>query len=198
MRVLLRILGTMLLVFLVIALFGSSDEPAGPGGVIGAVDAGARFIDTVMLFGGGVGLIALSFYKRPRPSDTTVSSPRATFVDTESGEPSAESPQPIKEALSKTRSDQDDAPLGVTTKVAVRGYRELFAINPNVKIFWGGIAVGEVGREGRFEFERHGGGTLKFKSSFRSANIEVPAGANVVVQLAWDRILGKLLVHVDR
>ena len=117
-------------------------------------------------------------------------------MNTENDGPSTESPPPVAEARSNTRSDQDDVHLEVTTKVAVLGYRELFAINPSVKILWDGVVIGEVGREGRFECERHGGGTLKFKSSIRSANIEVPAGANVVVQLAWDRISGKLLIHV--
>ncbi|EAR24288.1 hypothetical protein A20C1_00335 [marine actinobacterium PHSC20C1] len=196
MRVFLRILGTALLVLLTFGLFGSGNEPAGPGGTLGAVDAGAGFLDTVLLFGAGVGMIAMSFYKRPKPSNTTVSSPRTQFVSTGNGGPSTKSPAPVVEARSNTKSDQNDVHPEGTTKVTVLGYRERFAINPSVKIFWKGIVIGEVGREGRFECERQGGGTLKFKSSIRSADLEVPAGANAVVQLAWDRVSGKLLIHV--
>ena len=191
-----RILGILLLVVLAFGLFGSNNEPAGPSGTVGSILAGAKFLDSVLLFISGVGLIALSFYKRPRPSDTTVSPPRTPFVNTVNDGPSTESQSPVAEARSNNRSDQDDVHLEVTTKVAVLGYREVFAINSSIKILWDAVVIGEVGREGRFECERDGGGTLKFKSSIRSANIEVPAGANVVVQLAWDRISGKLLVHV--
>ncbi len=196
MRIIVRILGVVLLVLLAFGLLNSGNEPAGPGGTVGSIAAGAKFFDTVLLFVGGVGLIAMSFYKRPRPSDTTVSPPRTSIVNTVNDAHSTKSPPPVAEARSNNRSSQNDDHLEVATKISVLGYRELFAINPSVKILWDGVVIGEVGREGRFECERHGGGTLKFKSSIRSATIEVPACANVVVQLAWDRISGKLLIHV--
>lgn len=179
MRIIVRILGIVLLVLMAFGLFGSGDEPAGQSGTVGSTEAGLKFLDTLLLLGGGVSMIALSFYKRPRPSDTTVSPLRTPFVSTENDRPV-----------------EDDSHLKVTTNVAVLGYRERFAINPSVKILWDEVVIGEIGREGRFESERHGGGTLKFRSSTRSASIEVPGGANVVVRLAWDRISGKLLIHV--
>lgn len=196
MRIVIRIFGVILLLVLGLGLLSSNSANIGPGGTLGAIGAGARVLDSLLLLVGGVGLIALSFYKRPRPSDTVVAAPqsRATNGATD---PRLLQERPVASgASSATGAGRDeDSSLG-RTEVDIRGYREMFAVNPRVKVFWNEASAGEVGREESLQVNRQGGGTLKFRSSFRSAAIEVPAGTRVVVQLAWDRISGKLIVHV--
>lgn len=199
-RIIIRILGITLLALVALGLVNGNSENSGPEGTIGAIRAGAGVLDLLLLFLAGVGLIGLSFYKRPRPSDTTVAPPppsppsQITTAVTDPG---------LRQTLTVASEDgtnisserNEDSSQGLT-EVSIRGYREVFAMNPRVKVFWNEATVGEVGRDGSFQFMRRGNGTLKFKSSFRSAAIDVPSGANVVVQLAWDRISGKLIVHV--
>lgn len=186
----------ILLLVLGFGLLSSNSANTGPGGTLGAIGAGARVLDSLLLLVGGVGLIALSFYKRPRPSDTAAAPPQSRATDGATEPRSLQEPPVASEASSAKGAGRDeDSSLG-RSEIAIRGYRETFAVNPRVKVFWNEASAGEVGRDESLQVNRQGGGTLKFRSSFRSAAIEVPAGTRVVVQLAWDRISGKLIVHV--
>ena len=44
MRIVVRILGVVLLVVLAFGLFNSGNEPDGPGGTVGSIAAGAKFL----------------------------------------------------------------------------------------------------------------------------------------------------------
>ncbi|WP_439564943.1 hypothetical protein [Microcella sp.] len=196
MRIFVRILGFALLFFLVIGLLNWNGGRPGPGGTLGAIDAGARVLDALLLFVAGVGLIAISFYKRPRPSDTAIPTPQYRTTNTEANSRQAPTRPVTPDVGTRASSALDTNDGARPTEVSVRGYREMFAVNPRVKVLWNEVPVGEVGRDESLQVNRQGKGVLKFKSSFRSAAIDVPAGAKVVVQLAWDRFSGKLIVHV--
>jgi hypothetical protein len=80
--------------------------------------------------------------------------------------------------------------------IEIYGYNEIYAINPDVRIFFNGNEIGRVSRLGKFSFEPQVDGMLVFKCSFRSAKVDVKANVPLKIQLSWNIIWGNLIASI--
>lgn len=87
-------------------------------------------------------------------------------------------------------------PIFRESKVVVYGYTQQFAVNPKVKVFWNGSLVGSVKKGQRLAIDIDRDGEIVFKSSIRSASVQVQAGHVTNIKISWDRITGKMIPEV--
>jgi len=85
-------------------------------------------------------------------------------------------------------------PIQSRTQVEIHGSSQSgFATNPIVRAFWNGDFVGELKSiGGRFVFDIQSAGTLRLKSRFRTASVDI-VSAGSVIYLGWDRTWGRLI-----
>ena len=81
-----------------------------------------------------------------------------------------------------------------TGKLTVFGHEEWFINNPKVDVYSGGIFLGAVARNEVKTFDVAFPATIQFKYSIRSAEIYMDS-PEMRVELAWDRMSGKLLAN---
>lgn len=87
--------------------------------------------------------------------------------------------------------------LGQVARVEVLGSTQTqFAVKPSVKVFWNGRQVGVVEHAGRFAFDIHSDGEVRFKSHLRSRRVQVSANGTTRIELSWDTAWGRLLAKV--
>lgn len=75
-----------------------------------------------------------------------------------------------------------------SSKVTIYGYREAFALNPDVKIFIDGSEVAKVGRNESIELNIDKPCTIKFECSLRSTSCYVRPGESII--LSFNRMTG--------
>jgi len=80
--------------------------------------------------------------------------------------------------------------------VKVYGYKESFAVNPDVQIFFNGEEIGKVSRNGEYSFQPSTKGLLVFKSSLRKTSLKIDENKSYTIQLYWNRIWGTLNTKV--
>ena len=76
--------------------------------------------------------------------------------------------------------------------IVIHGYTEVYAINPNVKVYVNGTFVGEVSRNGELPLNIAGPCQMKFSCSFRSTTINVDPQMCSDVWLSFNRLTGSL------
>lgn len=89
------------------------------------------------------------------------------------------------------------SPIGVMQgesngNIVIHGYSEVYAINPNVKVYVNGTLVGEVSRNGELALNIAGPCQMKFSCSFRSTTINVDPQTCSDVWLSFNRLTGSL------
>jgi hypothetical protein len=77
-----------------------------------------------------------------------------------------------------------------SSKVTICGYTELFALNPDVKVYKGGEMVARVARKSKVEINLSEPCELKFSCNMRSARCYVKPGDYVL--LSFNRVTGGL------
>lgn len=79
-------------------------------------------------------------------------------------------------------------------QVVILGYKEWFAVTPDITILKNGILIGKVAKDGRFQFETNEPCELTFKMGFRSSFCIVKPGD--WIQLSFNKTTGEIIAQL--
>ena len=79
-------------------------------------------------------------------------------------------------------------------RLTVFGHDEWFITNPKIEVYFNNVLLGTVSRDEVKTFNVNYPGVVRFKYSFRSAQIEMNS-AKMSVQLSWNRATGALIAE---
>lgn len=90
------------------------------------------------------------------------------------------------------KQQEKEETTGEQGKVIIHSYEEVFAVNPDVKVYIDGNLTTSLSKGQTYEYPISKTTTITFKSSIRKAKVTVSPNAITEIRLIWNRATGSL------